>query len=276
MKKSLICFLHIEKAAGTTLHHILANNFKNYLTISPAYYWSNEPGNYVSPNELKWIMKFTLSTEAIGGHPLRSYLQYEDKLNRSVKYITFLREPVARYLSHYKHQKYAKGIHWNIHSFLQESRFNDYMTRRLSSSNNLNEAKAVLSDQMAFVGITERFDESLFLLKKECFTSNFDLRYEKENVGINDISNDIFINDANIYNRIIENNRNDIELYNYAIKSIYNRFLDSYGPSLDNDIRQFKKQNKGFSFSKFKKLKNRLYRVSYYKPLQNIIKILFH
>lgn len=272
MKKDLICFLHIEKAAGTTFHHILSNNFNNYLTISPAYYWSNENENYLTSLELKWLLKLTLATDAIGGHPLRAEPKYELTLKRPVKFIIFLRDPVSRYISHFKHQKFAKGIDWSIQSFITEDRFNDYMTRRLSPSNNLDEAKATL-DRIAFIGLMDQFDESLILLKKQIQSVKFKPFYEKQNIG-ESIELD-FLDNPEILKCIVNNNKNDIALYKYA-QSLFKENIKKYGNNFEIELNLFRRQNIGYSFSRIRSIRSRLYRLLYYKPLQYIIKILLH
>jgi hypothetical protein len=275
LEKRLICFIHIEKAAGTTLHNILANNFTNYLTISPTFYWSNEPGNNTTAKELAWLMRFVLPTEAIGGHPLRNYLSYDIALKRPVQYVTFLREPVSRYLSHFKHQKFAKKIQWDMGTFLDEPRFNNYMTRRISPTGNLEEAKRIIGE-MAFVGITENFDESLLLMKHHLSLENFNPFYEKENVSKAEFSDSDVLQDAGLYQRIIKNNTDDIELYHYAKEVVFRRFQMAYGTSLDDDLKKFREKNKNYRFSPFFQLRTRFYRLLYYKPLQYLFKFLFH
>ena len=91
-----------------------------YLSLKPWYFWSNEPNNYLSSSELKRIIKLYPFLSGIGGHTTRTYANYEDVVDKNIKYFTFLRDPIARYMSHFNHQVNKKGIDWTIESFINE------------------------------------------------------------------------------------------------------------------------------------------------------------
>ncbi|MHB0960791.1 MAG: hypothetical protein ACYC0X_32910 [Pirellulaceae bacterium] len=98
----MICFVHIEKAARSTLHHILLHNYLHDFLATP-HCWSNEEASELKANELKSIIMICPCIQVFGGHSTRHYLDYENALGKRIDYITFLREPYARYVSHYLH-----------------------------------------------------------------------------------------------------------------------------------------------------------------------------
>ena len=77
----------------------------------------------------------------IGGHTTRSWLDYEGAVGRDVFRFTFMRDPIARYMSHFNYQRIRMGLDWRIEEFLAESRFDNYHTRRYAGRASLERAK---------------------------------------------------------------------------------------------------------------------------------------
>ena len=48
-----ICFIHIDKAGGSTLHNWLKYYMPNYLSLDPYYIWTNGKESEFSNRELK-------------------------------------------------------------------------------------------------------------------------------------------------------------------------------------------------------------------------------
>jgi hypothetical protein len=89
-------FLHIPKTAGTSFMALLHAQYE-VATICPAYLW----------RDLLQIPKEQLSEyQLFRGH---FYAYLEPYLQHSLRVITFLRDPIARSLSHYAHVKRAPG-----------------------------------------------------------------------------------------------------------------------------------------------------------------------
>ncbi len=51
-RRKFLCFVHVERAGGTTLQRLLLNLFPTYLSLKPWYCWANEPENCFVPAEL--------------------------------------------------------------------------------------------------------------------------------------------------------------------------------------------------------------------------------
>lgn len=83
-----LVFMHIEKTAGSTAHHVLIQNFPAD-QVCP-YRFNNL--NYFSPEYLARYRFFML----------HSHLRMMRTIPQPLKFLTFLREPVARLISHYR------------------------------------------------------------------------------------------------------------------------------------------------------------------------------
>lgn len=83
-----LVFMHIEKTAGSTAHHVLAQSFPEE-QVCP-HRFNNL--NYFPPEHLARYRFFML----------HSHLRMMRTIPQPLKFATFLREPVARMLSHYR------------------------------------------------------------------------------------------------------------------------------------------------------------------------------
>lgn len=271
----MICFIHIEKAAGTTLHFILRNNHPlGYITITPWNPWTNEPESAFSAHEARVLSRAVLRLWGFGGHTTRSFLGYAESTGKPVQYFTFLRDPIKRYLSHFKYQRQAKGIPWSIQAFLDEKRFDDFQTRRIAGRADLDEAKRALREDFSFVGLMERFDESMVLFKHAMALPEFCIHYEIQNVSedreraLGKKDPEPWKQDPELMERIRAANRLDIELYDYARSEIYPRFVESFGPGLEGAINELTEGNKNFHFRKRVHYAGQSWRYLYYRNFE--------
>src|SRR5882757_10644500 len=92
----MIVFLHIHKTGGTSFRSILERNF------GPSCCHTNQIRREVfTQADLAFVKKFFPGLCAITGHNLVDPLQFTVA---DPFYATFLREPVARVISHYQDQ----------------------------------------------------------------------------------------------------------------------------------------------------------------------------
>jgi len=272
----MLCFVHIEKTAGTTLHRVFMNNYPEYVHLKPWSLWSNQEENDFTRDEFRYLRRLLPWTRAIGGHSLRAYLRYEAVSRTPVRYVTFLREPISRYLSHFRYQRDVMKLPWTLESFSAEPRFNNYMTGRLSATGDLEEAKHVLRHQFAFVGLMEQFDRSLVLMKALLGLKRFDTRYEACNV--NRRSRRLTGGECpeSLGARLRRNNALDLELYRFAEREVFPAYLRAVGADLEERLRRHLEALEGFRFPRLPGIVSRLYMQAVHRPLEKLLRPLCH
>lgn len=230
-KKPVLLFLHVHKTGGTTLRSIID---KQYLADQRLFIYGKEESmknSTFSEKELRNI-------HCIYGH-------FPYGIHRSIQqpftYITMIRNPIARVISLYNHIIYHKmdPIHQEVknlslleYAAANKVEFNNsnLQTSLISGEQNpdLEKAKENIRKHFSVVGITERFDESIYLMKKRMGWN--DITYVKKNQTIDRLhemkkrigKKYITYSMKNISNKIIEQissrNELDIQLYHYASK----------------------------------------------------------
>ena len=230
----MLIFIHIPKTAGQTIYLIMDRQFASGEIYEVE---KDIQGSYQDFLDMDPVER--AKYRAIIGHIPYGLHEY---LEESYAYFTFLREPVARTISHYYFLKsktnhpLAGKLHEDgmtldqaIELELDKMLFNAE-TRLLSgvwydpapgecTEEHLEMAKDNLQNQFAAVGLQERFDESLMLLKRAFGWK--DVRYHSENVSgsrksIDDLS-------PKTISLLESANRLDRELYEFGRKLFEDR-----------------------------------------------------
>lgn len=272
----MIIFFHIEKAAGTTFNYILRNNYANFIVIPPKGYWTNDPINSFDINTFKKYKLILPKIKGFGGHTLRPFIKYDEYKNGNIKYVTFLRNPVDRYISHYLFQKYEMKIDWNIEEFINEEKFSNFMTKKIAGCSDFELARNLINKKKIFIGILEKFDESLILFKKILNLQKFNICYEKQRILHNaklEKEKKMIYTNKSLIELINSKNTEDTKLYNYAINKLFKKYISNFGgpKKLKDELIEFKSKNEIFKFSKLKIAIWRTSRVLIFNPIYKCI-----
>jgi hypothetical protein len=234
-------FLHIQKTAGTALMEHIQLFFARAEIVS----WHSELQNTIDD-----LYAYRLYI----GHAGYKFL---DKFhNIKPLWMTLLRHPVDRVISHYYFllQLYNQDIEnnrpttqlrklvtdsSNLHDFITNSRIHfhnvqvSYLyqhgqggfqnTEQDMPPNVLDIVKDRLINECAFLGITDRYDDSIALLH---YTFGWRPYLMKRQKRVNVTKDRPKINevDSKIIDLIIEQNQLDIELYNFAVDLFSKRY----------------------------------------------------
>lgn len=219
MSKKFICFVHIEKAGGITMHLILHRNRKGYISPHP----DPKFGLQLGPEAVqKWQQLYPVKISGIGGHRVFAPKFSKEK---NVFTFTFVRRPYARYLSHLNWRISRMQQDWDLTSFSQDEHFHDYQCLRICGERNAEKAIEVLKKQFDFVGRLEAFDKSLQLLQGLLGETSFDINYKKENVSTEQEKRYRWKSLTEAEKEMVKGaNQEDYKLYEFVEKELFPTF----------------------------------------------------
>ncbi|ANX12099.1 hypothetical protein ABE41_008780 [Fictibacillus arsenicus] len=233
MAEKLLIFMHIPKSGGTTLNSIFRNCYKN-----------NEIFDHVEQAEMR--ERFNRSSirnqkaiKAVSGH---HYYGVHEIFSKPFSYFTMMREPVNRVVSLYYFLKDYPGYYQNNmrNMSLEEYIEWDPQTKNgqsiqiCGSQGNLTLEKAKENlKTFDVVGLTEMFNESLYLFKRKYGWKN--INYTKKNItktrpSIQEVP-------AHIVKKIEQQNQLDLEVYRLVKLNIMNQ-LNLLSPAEWEEIKK--------------------------------------
>lgn len=225
-----LVFLHIPKAAGTTLHPILERHYPKRNTFS---FW--EDVERVVREFPQWPLEKRQRIRLLKGHMPFGLHQY---LVGESRYITLLREPAERIVSHYfyvkrtpRHYLYQQVTEGNISlaeyvsSGITEELDNDQVRLLAGISRSipfgglgtehLELAKRNVEEHFAVAGLSERFDETLALMAIE-LGWNWIPYYQ--NLNVTEGKPRARQIDPSVLKIIERDNQLDFQLYQWVVK----------------------------------------------------------
>ena len=249
----MLIFLHLPKTAGKTLLGIIERQYSSQAILS---LYSSSFGEEIKtmPRNQIAMKQLMIGHFYFGVHLLLPGLS---------TYLTMLRDPVDRIISHYYFVR-SDPTHY-LHPLSQQLSLGEYVmacnrlepnndqTRMLAGQKYLTNsgewspemlpvAKQNLRDHFSFVGLTEEFDRSLLLIKHLCgwkmpfYLSKNVTRHRPRKEKISKETLQVI----QAYNKL------DMELYSYG-KVLFQRQLCSLENVIENELRLFQILNGSFN-----------------------------
>ena len=258
-RPNLLIFLHIPKNAGTTLVHVIRRQYPK----QTVFWFSYDRPELISEFEAM-DEKERGELLCLGGHiPFGIHEEFKDI---PATYITMLRDPVARFISEYGQLLRVPRIgSWkppeerleSLGDFLDyriETNAMDVQTRFISGympppgalppfeplpEDALVRAKDNLRKNFLVTGITQRFDESLLLMKRRLDWKSH-IFYARQNTAPQVASySDI---PTELLERIIEHTRIDSELVCFA-EGLLDEAIAAEGDAFQEELGKLHRVN---------------------------------
>ncbi len=251
----MYAFVHIEKTGGSTLLSILRRSFGARhcdvrLPLAKRRREERDLRACVEATDLRKVTKLYRRLRGISGHHVKPYSDLESACP-AIRYITYLRDPVARFRSHFLNR--ATG-----HTALDFDRWisgewtHNWQTKMIAGAPNADAAIELLATRFGFVGFTERFDEGLVLLRHWLSEPGFYPAYRPAN-RLSDkrrprdlareMSDMSYLDSSETRARILDANAQDQKVYDFALAHLYPRQLANYDGELSADVRELKLHN---------------------------------
>ena len=265
----LLAFVHIEKAAGTTLIHILRHNFfLQYLDVRP---YSKESHGIFTASDLNIARKMVPRLRCISGHAVKPFSDLES-CGIDIKYITLMRKPVDRYISQFKYWTDKLGKKLTFEQFLAHEKSWNFQTKKISGSEDVELAKSILAERFLLVGTVERFEEFLFLLRKRLEPTPFDARHRRKNLSRRNAQSGEFYQKYAV--EIEARNTLDQALYDFAEATLFPRYVAEYGNNFQRDFDQFESSLELSDEPMLRRRIDYIFRKLYVEPVGGVVRII--
>jgi hypothetical protein len=247
----LLVFLHIPKAAGRTFYRVLDRQVPagTVFQLDGTHWQASIERLRAMPEEERRRLRVVQGHMGFGVHELFS---------QTARYITFVRDPVSRIVSHYHYALRSKNHYLHDEVVGRGLRLRDYATGGLTAElengqtkllagpdddlaegtpEDLERAKRHVREHFVLAGLTERFDESLLLLKRDLGWAN--VAYERENVAPSAPRPP----DPETVEAVRERNLLDLELHRFCADLLDERLAAAAGPAFDRELGVLRARN---------------------------------
>ncbi len=251
-----LVFLHIPRTGGNTLTRALRRRM-HFASSRPVVGLVRDPEEDLRSLEAAREGEDGRKPSLVYGH---FAFGVDALLGGDCRYVVFLREPVARVVSCYRHAvdlSHRPGLadlpDLGLQGFVESDRvFPPYwvdngQVRALCGvkgrypevpsggmgAAHLERAKEVLADRVSVLGLTERYDESVLMIRRACQWT-LPLLYPVSNASHHRLKTEL---DAETEQRIRERNELDVELYRWATE-LFDKRLGEEGKGLAAALRR--------------------------------------
>lgn len=253
----MYAFVHIEKTAGSTLNTILRRSFGTRhcdirLPLAKRGGDRHDQRACVEAADLRRVRRLYRNLRGIAGHNVKPYADLAAEC-AEIRFFTILRDPARRFRSHFLNR--AEGHSREAFDrWISQSWVHNWQTKMIAGEPSAAKAIELIGARFGFVGLTERFDESLVLLGQWLGEPGFRAEYRSVNQlsekrrprdAARQQSDMSYLDSAAVRARIAEVNAEDQKVYDFVAATIYPRQLAAHPGDLESELRALEQQNCG-------------------------------
>lgn len=261
----MLVFVHINKTAGSTLRSILRSSYgSRHCEVEPwEGRWLDTP---FDAEDLRRVRKLYPNLASIAGHRVVGHV---DLQANDLRYLSMLREPLKLAASRYQYRINHRQKHdLTFEQWIDREWVRNPQCKRMAGSANAADAIATIERTGMFVGLTERFDESVVMLQR-LVAHDLDISYESVNVANDNTISKGLLSDARTRRLLESANVEDLELYEYVRDEMYPRLRREVGPSLEPMVQRFVAEQRN-AFSRRKLVAFRAKQHLVYRPVLSL------
>lgn len=263
----MLVFVHINKTGGNTMSHILRSSYGlRHCQVEPWHApwttWTDPP---FAAHDLQRLRRVYPSLKSIAGHRVFGYVDLQEN-GSEFKYFTLMRDPLKSCASRFQYKvQVSKKKNLVFEKWIQQDWTRNHQTKWIAGVADVEEAIRIIQDKNIFVGLTERFDESMVLLKA-LMANDLNISYRRVNVAGDNTIKERLLSTESTRQMLIEAQKADLELYNYVRQELYPTYQREYGPTLEADVARYR-QTQSHNFNYWNLTLCRLKHYMLYKPL---------
>ena len=150
--------------------------------------------------------------------------------------------------------------------------FEDYIllagnlqTKWLAGKASSEAAIRLINDKDIFIGLTEKFDLSMILLK-DLYAPTLNIGYQRLKIAKDRTIEEYLFSSRESMNMIKDANREDLALYKYVQEKLFPLYCKRFGEGLKQKLGEYQSQQSGFNNLNI--MLNKVYREIVYKPFR--------
>jgi hypothetical protein len=244
----LLAFIHVAKTGGRSVSMLLRSTYgPRYVRALP---W-RVPAPGADPFTLEFVVpkydvedyrrlkRLCPGMRCVGGHAVALWSGLHEV--EPTRYFAFMREPLKRGASHFQYHvrtetdplAWERWLAWPVHQ--------NHQVKLFARSGDAEEAIRAVEKHEVFIGLTERFDESLVILKR-LVAPELNLAYRRRNVARDDAIAAALLADFDRREQLRRMYAAELPFFEYVAHELYPRFQREYGPTLESDVEAFRRR----------------------------------
>lgn len=260
----MLVFVHMHKTGGTTVSHILRSSFGvRHCQVEPWHArWTGPP---FGSGDLQRVRKLYPNLKSIAGHRVMAFVDLHEP-GTEFRYFTLMRDPVKLCASRFQYKvNVSRKKNLDFEEWIQRDWPRNHQTKWIAGTEDVDQAIRIIHDKNIFVGLTERFDESMVLLKA-LLANDLNISYRRVNVARDKSLASELLENEKTREMLVDAQRADLQLYDYVRREVYPTLQREYGPRLEADVAHYR-QSQSNSFNLWNLALCRLKHYMLYDPL---------
>jgi len=270
----LLAYCHMGKAGGKRLSFYLRCHFgvRHLLVIE-----SFMVDRVYTCEELRLDLRWNPFLRSIGGHTLKPFVDFS-AAGRPLRWYTILRNPIDRSVCHYLQQMRRGQLpQCSLGEWLQKyPRRTYWQVQMLAGERNLARAKETLLEKFVTVGLTEFYEESLFLFAWKLGLKNFRFNDGRRQVRPGYLGGPararseagMIAEARKMEDELRDRLSLDFELYEFARKEFFEKQVGQYGRAkFEQDLRSHLSSCKTLTKWNRRYLAGRAFDLCVYRPV---------
>jgi hypothetical protein len=243
--RELLAFIHVAKTGGQSVETMLRSSYG--AAHAEAVSWPGPAGGteggqeYVVPKagpaDLRRLKRLVPFLRSIGGHGVALWSGLEEV--QPIQWFAFMRDPVKRGASHFQYHlrterpdlTWREWVDWPMH--------HNHQLRMFSRQGDVDDAIRRIEAGGVFVGLTERFDESLVIFQR-LLRPDLDIAYIRTNTSEGNEAAQRILADPQARGDLERMYAEEARLHEWVVHDLYPRFRQEYGPTLEADVEAFR------------------------------------